>query len=45
MGGTQPMNELVYLFAAYGIVWLGILAYQAILHARIRELEQRIENR
>ncbi len=36
------MKELIYLFAAYSVVWLGILAYLAILHTRIRELEGRL---
>lgn len=37
------MKELTYLFAAYGMVWLGIFVYLGILHARIRELERRVQ--
>ncbi len=37
------MKELTYLFGAYSLVWLGIFVYLGILHARIRELEQRLQ--
>lgn len=41
---TAPMSEhLPFLFAAYAVVWIGVLLYITALGRRSRNLERDIE--
>jgi len=38
------MNELIYLFAAFALIWTGVLVYLIRLANLRKQLEERIES-
>lgn len=38
------MNNLAYLFAAFAIIWLAVLAYVLVITRRLQTLEMRLRS-
>lgn len=38
------MNDLVYLYVAYTIIWLGVFAYVGYLHSKQAGLQKEMDN-
>jgi len=37
------MNDMMYLYVAYTVIWLGVFIYAAYLHGRQAELGKELE--
>jgi CcmD family protein len=37
------MSDLVYLYIAYTVIWLGVFVYMVYLHGRQAELKKELE--
>ncbi len=37
------MSDMVYLFAAYAVIWIGLFVYFIQLHTRLNALSRQVE--
>jgi CcmD family protein len=40
----RPMNDLMYLYIAYTVIWAGAFVYAAYLHTKQAGLRTELEN-